>query len=90
MLMPKPTLAGRTGNASMREFVPRHLRSEALMQARARSGDPPTMAVARAMDMADPYLTSWKKDEANPIAFSGPGCSFPSEVWNWDAENNRL
>jgi hypothetical protein len=56
-----------------REYVPRHLRG--------RSGDPPTMAVARAMDMNDPYLTNWKKDEANPIAFTGVGCSFPSEVW---------
>ena len=53
--------------------MPRHLRTEALMQARARSGDPPTMALALAMDMTDPYLTNWKKDAANPIAFTGQG-----------------
>ena len=47
-----------------RQYMPRHLRTEALEEERARSGDPPTMAVARAMNMSDPYLTNWKKDEA--------------------------
>ena len=65
-----------------RDYMPRHLRTKANTDdVRARSGDPPTMAVARAMNMSDPYLTNWVKDAANPIAFTGPGCSFPSEVW---------